>query len=68
MVSMPIVRKALRSAPWKSACCSAKAARWRALRSHEADFLLLAQHRDDQAETLLLQLLRGAGPAGTRGW
>lgn len=29
-----------------------------------ADLLLLAQHRRDQAETLLLQALRGAGVAG----
>jgi len=29
-----------------------------------ADFIVLAQHQDDQAETLLLQLLRGAGVRG----
>jgi len=46
---------------------AARAARWSALRRHQADFLVLAQHRDDQAETLLLQLLRGAGPAGLSG-
>jgi len=34
----------------------------RELRSGE--YLLLAQHQDDQLETVLLQLLRGAGPAG----
>lgn len=28
------------------------------------DYLLTAQHQDDQLETFLLQLLRGAGPAG----
>ena len=31
---------------------------------NEADFIVLAQHQDDQAETLLLQLLRGAGVKG----
>ena len=30
----------------------------------EGDYLILAQHADDQAETFLLQALRGSGPDG----
>jgi len=42
----------------------ARRARYEVFALVEADFVVLAQHRDDQAETLLLRLLRGAGLRG----
>ncbi|HSI51201.1 MAG TPA: tRNA lysidine(34) synthetase TilS [Ideonella sp.] len=36
----------------------------RMAKAHGAGIVLLAHHRRDQAETVLLQALRGAGPAG----
>ena len=43
---------------------AARDARRRAFAAQPADAILLAQHRDDQAETLLFRLLRGAGTRG----
>lgn len=44
----------------------ARSARYAAFEQHlhQGDMLLLAQHQDDQAETMLLQLLRGSGVKG----
>ncbi len=43
---------------------AARIARYAAFEKVAAEHVVLAQHQDDQAETLLLQLFRGAGPKG----
>jgi len=43
---------------------AARAARQQVFAQLDADVVLTAHHQNDQAETLLLQLLRGAGPKG----
>ncbi|MEE4379365.1 MAG: tRNA lysidine(34) synthetase TilS [Candidatus Competibacteraceae bacterium] len=52
--------------PGVSPEAAARHARYAALTEllQEHDALLTGHHQDDQAETLLLQLFRGAGPAG----
>ncbi|HET7601715.1 MAG TPA: tRNA lysidine(34) synthetase TilS [Gemmatimonadales bacterium] len=50
---------------------AARSARWSALErmraESEADFIVTAHHQDDQAETVLMRVLKGTGPAGLAG-
>jgi len=46
---------------------AARAARYAAFSRIDGDWLILGQHRGDQAETLLFNLLRGAGLQGAAG-
>src|SRR5262245_47448509 len=46
---------------------AAREARYQALRSVKADVIALAHNLDDQAETVLMNLLRGAGGRGASG-
>lgn len=67
-LSIPLETVALRLAPGagESVEAMAREARYAAFAASmvPGELLLTAQHRDDQAETVLLQLLRGAGVAG----
>lgn len=46
---------------------AARDARYQALFSEKVDYICLGHHQDDQAETMLLQLARGAGVRGLSG-
>jgi len=67
-LSFAITRLAGKPARGDSVEAWARAGRYAALaamaRAADASLVLLAHHRGDQAETFLLQALRGAGPAG----
>jgi tRNA(Ile)-lysidine synthase len=46
---------------------AAREARYAAFRKEKAEVIVLAHNLDDQAETVLMNLLRGAGPRGASG-
>lgn len=65
-VPLAVIEVDARPGAGESPEAAARAARYRALAQQleAGDALVTAHHRQDQAETLLLQLLRGAGPRG----
>jgi tRNA(Ile)-lysidine synthase len=65
-VPLEVLRVDAMAKPGESPEAAARTARYRALEKllPSGAVLLTAHHRDDQAETLLLQLLRGTGIAG----
>lgn len=63
-VPLAVRRVDVHRAPGASLEAAARTARYVAFADTDADVVALGHHADDQAETLLLQLLRGAGPAG----
>jgi tRNA(Ile)-lysidine synthase len=65
-VPLVVVRIQVELPPGASLEAAARDARYAALAGEmrQDELLVTAQHRDDQVETLLLQLLRGAGATG----
>jgi tRNA(Ile)-lysidine synthase len=63
-IKLDIVNVTLRNIGDKGMEATAREARYAALFGEGADFVLTAHHLCDQAETVLLQLIRGAGIKG----
>src|SRR5690349_5673188 len=63
-IPLEIARVKVARGPSISLEAAAREERYRIFRGLQTDYIVLAQHLDDQAETLLLQLLRGAGVKG----
>jgi len=68
-VTCEVLRVAVQQDSGKGLEAAAREARHAALADQlrEGEHLLFAHHRDDQVETVLLKLLRGAGPEGLGG-
>lgn len=66
MVTLQLHLKPEMGASVEAAARSARYAAFSAV-VHDGEYCLTAQHADDQAETILLQLLRGAGMHGMAG-
>lgn len=63
-IPLSIFRVQINKQAQQSLEAAARDARYQAFTRVDTDYIVLAQHQDDQAETLLLQLLRGAGIKG----
>lgn len=63
-IPLHVARLNIRREPGISLEAAARDARYQVFGKLNANYVVLAQHLDDQAETLLLQLLRGAGVKG----
>ncbi|NWG88100.1 MAG: tRNA lysidine(34) synthetase TilS [Hydrogenophilaceae bacterium] len=63
-VPLTVARVQVKQAGKQGLEAAARTARYAAFAEQVGDDIVLAQHRDDQAETVLHQLLRGAGVKG----
>ncbi len=63
-IPLSIFRVQIHKKNQQSLEAAARDARYQVFTRVDTDHIVLAQHQDDQAETLLLQMLRGAGVKG----